>query len=156
MLQARFEPCLRRTKEEKEGKPQEPTYKDFSQNPEQVKKGLEALGNVKRFQAELQWLAEGQRVRPGLRQLRPEDLPPGVTASRGYDHRGQCYVFEHKTLGELGRIVMIKMSEGKMLLQAEICKGQESIESPLVKKKKDVFGKIVATVDKAFNENFPE
>ncbi len=31
------EVMLRRTKEEKEGKPQKPTYKDFSQNPKQVK-----------------------------------------------------------------------------------------------------------------------
>src|SRR6266566_6681687 len=32
----------RRTKEEKEGKPQKPSYKRFSQNPKQVIKGLEA------------------------------------------------------------------------------------------------------------------
>lgn len=150
------EVMLRRTKEEKEGKPRKPTYKDFSQKPEQVKKGLENLGQAKRLEAELQWIAEGQRIRPGLRQLRPEDLPAGVKAARGYDHRGQCYVFEHKTLGELGRIVMIKMSEGKMLLQAEIYTGQENIDTPLVQKKKKVFGKIVATVNKAFDENFPE
>ena len=150
------EVMLRRTNEEKEGKPQGPSYKDFSQNPEQVKKGLEALGNTKGFMAELQWMAEGQQIRPGLRQLTPEDLPVGVKASRGYDHRGQCYVFEHKTLGELGRIVMIKMSEGKMLLQAEICTGQENEKSLLVQKKKKVFGKIVATVNNRFDENFPE
>ena len=117
---------------------------------------IEALGNTKRLQAELQWMAEGQQIRPGLRQLTPEDLPVGVKASRGYDHRGQCYVFEHKTLGELGRIVMIKMSEGKMLLQAELCIGQESMESPLVKQKKKVFAKIVSTVNNRFDENFPE
>lgn len=46
----------------------------------------------------------------GLRQLRPEDLPPDVIVSTGYDHRGLCYVFEHKKLGELGRIVLIKVS----------------------------------------------
>jgi hypothetical protein len=100
---------VRRTKEEKEGKPRKPSYKDFSQNPKHTKKGLEALGQAKRLQAELQWIAEGQQVRPGLRRLRPEDLPPGVKASRGYDHRGHCTVFEHETLGELGRIVLIKI-----------------------------------------------
>jgi hypothetical protein len=78
----------RRTKEEKEGKPQKPSYKRFSQNTKQIKKGLEALGNVKSFQAELQWFAEGQRLRLGLKPLRPEDLPPGVTAVRGYDTEG--------------------------------------------------------------------
>jgi len=120
------EVMARRTKEEKEGKPQEPSYKNFSQNPKQIKKGLEQLGNAKRLQSELQWFAEGQRLRPGLKQLRPEDLPSGVTASRGYDHRGHCLDFEDKTLGELGRIVLIKISEGKMLIQAELYKGQES------------------------------
>jgi hypothetical protein len=150
------EVMVRRTQEEKEGSPQEPSYKDFSQNQEKIKKGLEELGNAKRLQAELQWLLEGQRVRPGLRQLRPSDLPPGVKATRGYDHRGQCYNFEHDTLGELGRIVLIKLSEGKTLLQAEIFKGQEDVDAPLVQKKAKVFEKIVATVDNCFNENFPE
>jgi hypothetical protein len=150
------EVMLRRTKEEKEGKPQKPSYKDFSQNPKQIKEGLEALGKTKRLQAELQWMAEGQRVRPGLRQLRPEDLPPGVKASRGYDHRGHCTVFEHKTLGTLGRIVLIKISEGKMLIQAEICKGQDDMDASLIEKKKHLFEQVVATVNDCFDENFPE
>src|SRR3989440_2256396 len=55
------EVMLRRTKEEKEGKPQEATYKDFSQSPKKTKKGLEKLGQAKRLKAELQWLAEGQQ-----------------------------------------------------------------------------------------------
>jgi hypothetical protein len=129
---------------------------DFSSNPKRIKKGLERLGQEKRLQAELQWMAEGQQIRPGLRRLTPEDLPAGVTASRGYDHRGQCYVFEHKTLGELGRIVMIKLSEGKMLMQSELFTGQEPIDSPKLEKRKKIFGKLVATVDKCFNENFLE
>ena len=121
-----------------------------------IKRGLEKLGRAKRLQAELQWMAEGQQVRPGLRQLRPEDLPPGVTASRGYDHRGQCYNFEHKTLGELGRIVMVKIRDEQMLMQAEIYKGQEDLKSPLVQKKKKVFEKVVRTISDCFDENLPE
>jgi hypothetical protein len=145
----------RRTKELKEGKQQRPSHMRSPQRPKKIKKGLEELGQAKRLQAELQWLAEGQRVRPRLKQLRPEDLPPGVRASRGYDHRGHCVIFEHKTLGELGKIVLSKMHDGQMLIQAELHKGQENEESPLVQKKKDVFGKIVATVNNCFNENFP-
>ena len=148
------EVMVRRTKEEKEGKPQEATYKDFSQSPKKIKKGLEELGNAKRLQAELQWLAQGQQVRPGLKQLQPEDLPPGVTAARGYDHRGHCLIFEDKTLGELGKIVLVKIGEGRMLIQAELYKGQENLEAPLVQKKKQIFEKIVATVNNCFNENF--
>ena len=132
-----------------------PSRRRSPQRPKKIKKGLEELGQAKRLQAEWQWLAEGQQVRPGLQQLQPEDLPPGVSASRGYDHRGHCLIFEHKTLGELGKIVLSNMQDGHMLLQAEIYKGQENEESPLVQKKKDVFGKIVATVNKAFDENFP-
>jgi len=150
------EVMLRRTKEEKEGKPQKPTYKDFSQNPEQVKKGLEKLGQAKSLQSELQWMIEGKHVRPGLKRLTPQDLPPDVKASRGYDHRGHCYIYEHKTLGELGRIVLIKTPDDKTLIQAELHTGQEPLESPLVQKRKKVFGKIVATINDCFDENFPD
>ena len=145
----------RRTKEEKEGIKQRQPPVQYPQSPKNIKKGLEALGQAKRLQAELQWIAEGKRVRPGLKQLRSEDLPPGVKASRGYDHRGHCTIFEHETLGELGKIVLIKIREGKMLLQAELCKGQDSEESPLIKQKKHVFEQVVATVHNCFDENFP-
>lgn len=150
------EVMVRRTQEEKEGKPQKPTYKDFSQNPKQIQQGLAALGNTKRFLAELQWLAEGQRVRPGLKPLRPDNLPSGVKAVRGYDHRGHCLIFEHYTLGELGKIVLIKIREGKTLIQAEIYQGQEPENSPLLQKKKHVFKQVVETVNNRFDENFPE
>src|SRR5262244_2184633 len=73
----------RRTQEEKVGKQQSSSYTRSSQRPKPIKKGLEELGEAKHLQAELQWLAEGQHVRLGLKQLRPEDLPPGVRASRG-------------------------------------------------------------------------
>ena len=64
-------------------------------------------------------------------------------------------MFEHETLGALGKIVLVNIRDGKTLIQAELYKGQEDVKSPLVQKKKDVFGKIVATVNKTFDENFP-
>lgn len=144
------------TKEENEGKPHKPSYKNVPPSPEKLNQGLEKLGHAKRLQAEQQWVEEGQPpVRSGLKQLRPKDLPPDVTARRGYDHRGQCIEFEHKTLGELGRIVMVKIDEKRMLMQAELCKGQDDLESPLVRKKKKMFTEIVATVNRSFGENFP-
>lgn len=146
----------RKTKELNEGKQQRKSHRSPSQNTKKIKKGLEKLGQAKHLQAELQRMAEGKQVRPGLKPLRPEDFPSGVTTTRGYDHRGQCYLFEHKTLGELGKIVLIKMSEGKMVIQAELYTGQEAIDSPLVQRKKEVFEKIVATVDNCFHENFSE
>ena len=146
----------RRTKEEKEGKQQIPHHKPSPQNPQQIKKGPEDLGQEKRLLEELLWFLEGQRIRPGSRQLRPEDLPPGVKASRGYDHRGHCVIFEHETLGELGKIVLINMPQRGMLIQAELYKGQENEDAPLVRKKKQVFEKIVTTVNNCFDENFPD
>lgn len=119
--------------------------------PSKIKKGLEQLGKTKHQQAKMQWLAEGTPLRPGLRQLRPEDLPPDVTASSGYDHRGLCYVFEHKKFGELGRIVLIQVREQEMLMQAELYIGQENQESTIAKKKKAIFEKVVATVNACFN-----
>ncbi len=146
----------RRTQELKVGKQQSSSHTRSPQRQKPIKKGLEELGEAKRLQAELQWMLEGQRVRPGLRQLRPEDLPPGVTAARGYDHRGHCVLFAHETLGELGKIVVMKIHEGKMVLQAELFKGQGSEESPLIKQKKHVFEQVVTTVNNCFDENFPE
>jgi hypothetical protein len=55
---------------------------EHTPNPRKIKKGLEKLGKTKHLQAKSQWLAEGVPLRPGLRQLRPEDLPPDVTTSR--------------------------------------------------------------------------
>src|SRR5215831_3124406 len=146
----------RRTNEEREGKQPSPSHTHASQRPQPIKKGLEELGAAKRLQAEWQWMLEGQRVRPGLKRLRPEDLPPGVTAARGYDHRKHCLIFAHNTLGELGKIVLINIREGKMLLQAEICKAPDDMPAPLVQKKKRVFEQIVTTVNNRFDENFPE
>jgi hypothetical protein len=150
------EVMIKRTKEEREGRKQDPSYMDFSSSPAKIKKGLEKLGQEKRLHAELQWMAEGQQIRPGLRRITLDDLPAGVKATRGYDHRGNCYVFEHKTLGELGRILVMKTPDDKTLLQAEIYKGGENMQSPLFKKRKDIFGKIVTTVNNRFDENFPE
>ncbi len=142
------------TKEENEGKQHSSSHMRSRQSPKQIKKRLEELGRAKSLHAELQWLAEGKRPRPGLKQLRPEDLPHGVTASRGYDHRGHCIVFEHKTLGDLGKIVLIKIDDGHMLIQADLYKGQEDLNSPLVKKKNDVFEKVVAIVNNSSTKIF--
>jgi len=136
----------RKTQEIKDGTQGGPPHRQYPQSPQKIKTGLKDLGQAKRLQAELQWLAEGQRVRPGLQQLRPEDLPPGVRASRGYDHRGHCLIFEHETLGELGKIVLSKIRDNQMLLQAELYQGQADVTSQLVKQKKQVFEQIVATV----------
>src|SRR5919109_3939309 len=66
----------RKTQEEKEGKDVRPAHTPAPPDPRQIQQGLEELGHAKRLQGEWRWLAEGQRVRPGLKQLRPEDLPP--------------------------------------------------------------------------------
>ncbi len=141
----------RGTQELEKGIPRNLPPIEHTPNPRKIKKGLEKLGKTKHQQAKLQWLAEGVPVRPGLRQLRPEDLPPDVTASSGYDHRGLCYVFEHKKFGELGRIVMIKAGEQEMLMQADLYIGQEKPESTIVKKKKAIFEEVFATVNACFD-----
>ena len=149
------EVMLRRNQEEKQGIYHDPFPVKYPQAPTNLQKGREQLGEEKRLHAELQWMIDGKQVRPGLRQLRAEDLPSGVTTTRGYDHRGHCYVYTHKTIGELGRILLIKMGE-KTLLQAEIYTDQEPMDSPRMKRKKKVFEQIVKTVAACFEENFPE
>jgi len=87
--------------------------------------------------------------------LRPTDLPPGVSTSTGYDHRGHCYVFEHKTLGMLGRIVLSQIREQETLMQSEIYQGQDSPGSTTAKKRKALFEKVVATVQAGLERNSP-
>jgi hypothetical protein len=46
------------------------------------------------------------------------------------------------------------VSAGVALIQAELYKGHENLEAPLVQKKQQVFEQVVATVHNCFNENF--
>jgi len=141
----------RGTQELKKGKRLHLSPIDNTPNPRKIKKELEKLGKTKHQQAKMQWLVEGVQLRPGLRQLRPDDLPPDVTTSSGYDHRGLCYVFDHKTFGELGRIVLIKVGEQEMLMQADLYLGQENQEPATAKKKKEIFEKVVTTINACFD-----
>ena len=135
----------------KKGKQPNPSPIEHMQSPGEIKRGLEKLGKERHLRQKSQWLAEGAQLRPGLRQLHPEDLPPDVTASSGYDHRGHCYIFEHKKLGELGRIVLIKIREQEMLMQAELYKVQKKQGPSIVKKKMELFEKVVAAVSSCFS-----
>jgi hypothetical protein len=151
----------RRTKEGQERKPPNPPTSrkplpPSPPDPMKLKQGLEQLGEDKRRRSQAQCAFEGKRKRPGLKPLRSEDLPPGVKASRGYDQRGHCLTFEHYTLGALGKIVLIKIREGRMLVQAELHIGQESTDAPTAKRKRRLFEQIVKTVNDGFQENFPE
>jgi hypothetical protein len=46
---------------------------------------------------------------------------------------------------------LIKLNEQEMLMQAELYQGQEKQESTIAKKKKDIFEKVVTTVNACFN-----
>jgi hypothetical protein len=142
----------RRTQELKQGKQPLPPPIAHPPDPRKIKQGLNKLGKNKDHEARFQWLAEGRPRRPGLP---PAELPPDVTAASGYDHRGHCYLFEHKQLGELGRIVLIQVREQEMLMQAELYQGQDKPESPTTKKRKTIFEQVVATVNAGFEGNFP-
>jgi hypothetical protein len=146
----------RRTGEEQEGKPTAPFRKPPVSDPARLKRGQEELGQRKRLQAELEALAAGRRRQPGQKRLRPEDLPTGVTAEMGYDHRGHCVSFVHETLGELGRIVVTDLPDRETLIQSEFCLGQESLDSPRVKEKQRLFGEVVAIVTRGLEGKFPE
>jgi len=142
----------RRTQELENGKQRSAATTGRAPSPGKIKKGLGELGKARRQQATSQWLAEGGQLRPGLRRLRPADLPPGVTASSGYDHRGHCYIFEHKEIGELGRVVLSRTARDQgTLMQAELYTGREEPGSAAAKRKKEIFGKVVATVSACFD-----
>ncbi len=143
----------RGSRELKQGKQPSPAPIAYPPDPRKIERGLEKLGKAARREDQGPWLAEG---RPRLRGLRPADLPPDVSAATGYDHRGHCYSFKHKRLGELGRIVLIRVRERETLGQADLYQGQDKPESQTAKKKKAVFEQVVATVNAIFEENFPK
>jgi len=136
----------------KRGKQVDQPLKEQSQSQKKIKERLEELGEKKHLLAELQWLVEGKKISSGLKPLRPEDLPSGVVTSRGYDHRGHCLVLDHHTLGEIGKIVLIKDDDGQMLMQAELCTGQRNLQDALVKQKSEIFEAVVSTVNNWFDE----
>lgn len=138
----------RKTKEIKEGS-QKQTKIDYPINIDN--ESLVELGNIKALEHELSGLLD-DGPRPGLKQMRPEDLPKGVTAERGYDHRGHCIVFKHKTHGNLGKIVLIGVLGGQTLIQADLNLGQEKLGEHDMEKKKKVFENVVAAVHKCFEE----
>lgn len=112
----------RRTKEEQEGTypgPQ-PVVRKI-QPIQSFTKGMEALGERKKLLDELLFGYAPPKV--GKKRLSSADLPDGVVAKRGYDHRGHCVAFEHKKLGELGKIVLIPLGQNQILMEAELTKG---------------------------------
>jgi hypothetical protein len=66
----------RSTQELKQGKQPLPSPIAHPPDPRKIQQGLKKLGKAKRHEAQLQWLAEGRPRRPGLRPLRPAELPP--------------------------------------------------------------------------------
>lgn len=107
--------------------------------------GLEALGKKKRL-LEKPETRSREGVRPGLKQLRPDDLPSGVVAKHGYDHRGKCIAFDHKKFGELGKITLVETASGQVRMEAELSK-----ENPkYLRKKEIVFKEVIATIERGF------
>ena len=103
-------------------------------------KEFEALGQKQQQSEKFPWYAS---EKPGLKQLRPDDLPDGVVAKRGYDHRGHCIAFEHKTLGELGKVILSNIEEDKTLLEAELSK-----ENPTnLAKRQQVLEEVVSIIE---------
>ena len=131
----------KRTKEEQQGTypgPQKVVNK--IQPIRATSEGLEALGEKRQILDELLHGAASRN--PGVKRLRPEDLPDGIVAQRGYDHRGHCVAFEHNEFGELGKIVLIPIAANKMQMQADLTKGDPNS----LKVRKALFEDVIAIV----------
>lgn len=130
----------RRTKELEQGTyPAPQPVINKIQRTESTNKSLEALGQKCNSLEELPVL---DSEHTGLNRLKPDDLPQGVFARKGYDHRGHCYAFEHKTLGDLGKIILIDM-EGITQIEAELYNGNSGV----LPEKQKVLEEIIATVE---------
>jgi len=102
---------------------------------------LERLGERKRVG---QFWAESQTF--SRSRLSPNDLPNGVIAKDGYDHRGPCLTFEHESLGFLGKIVLSSMGPDT-LMQTEVSREQ----SEYLEDKKAVLEQVIAVIETALN-----
>ena len=80
---------------------------------------------------------------------------PGVKASRGYDHRGHCTIFEHETL-EIGKNRLNQTSRGKDVIQSELYKGPADTSAKVEEQRKRLFEQVLTTINTCFDENFPE
>jgi hypothetical protein len=136
-----IEVMSRRSKESEQGTHPDPQPVNRKiQRTGVTNKGLEALGQKQHLLEELLWNASNK---PGLNRLTPDDLPHGVIAKRGYDHRGHCLSFDHEILGELGKIILIDIEEDKTLMEAEL-----SRENPeALGKKQKIFEEVVSIVE---------
>ena len=132
----------RRTKEIEQGVyPGPQPVLNKLQRTESTNEGLERLGKKRESLRELA-LFESELV--GLKRLTPNDLPQGVHAKKGYDHRGRCYAFEHETLGDLGKIVLIDM-QGSIRIEAEQSKGLIEV----LPQRKQLFEEIISNIERA-------
>lgn len=111
-----------------------------------ISEGFEALGKERHREA--MFAREGSS-RPGLKQLTPEDLPAGVVAIASYDHRGHCLAFNHKSLGQLGKIVFSPMGS-ETWMETELYTGN----SQNLSEKKALLEEIVAVIEAGFT-NIP-
>ncbi len=111
------------------------------QRTEATNTGLEALGKRKQIKDELlNHISEN----PRLARLEPEDLPTGVVARTGYDHRGYCLAFEHETLGEIGKIVLVNLQSDLIKLEADLSKSNPEV----LGEKQKLLEEIISLVEK--------
>ena len=66
---------------------------------------------------------ERLEARPLPQQMHPSDLPAGVQARGGVHPAGRCIIFDHVTLGELGRVIVVATGPDEIRLDAEVCAG---------------------------------
>ena len=109
-------------------------------------RALETLGQ-KRHLKDFPWYGNDK---PNFNQLKPEDLPSGVVAKRSYDHRGHCISFEHQSLGEIGKIILANMEDGRTLMEAELSKEN----SQFLSKKQKVLEDIISIIEACFDNQF--
>lgn len=107
------------------------------QRTQSTNKSLEALG---RKRQQFPWDANEIY---DLSRLNPDDLPKDVLVRKGYDHRGHCIAFEHKRLGDLGRIILTYIGKDKTLVEAELSKDNPDT----LDEKQKVLEEIVSTVE---------
>lgn len=144
----------RRILEEKSSEKNQQDQILFSSSLDNIQNEMAYMGKLKWLQAELESLMI-ERPNPSLKQLKREDLPPDIEIFRGYDHRGHCYQFSHNTLGNLGKLVLIKTeNKQQTMLVSELNIEKGTLGDSNIEEKKELFEKIIMIIHRCFDQNF--
>lgn len=139
----------KRTLEMKQGTIIDRSKRITTMNSGEIKAALSELGKKNLQGYSVDWVLQQSSSYPGIRNYASQALPADVLATIGYDHRGGCFEFQHKSLGHLGKIVIIQKDDGeeeRTLLQGDFALGKDTKTRATVDERKVIFDEVFSNL----------